>query len=254
MMKKLGIICLILFLALALYLGSSIVALEEQGVLDVARDIPRTDPWTVTGCRIEDIPEAVRGQLSFKFGGGWFALDANCPEDWWYHGSFCGPKRVYPLSTPGISVVRGWLLQPGFWWTNTSMENSWEAHVSPAIDWNLSISLGTAGGEIDLRGIRTDCHIRLLNSQLILRPAEAGQESSYSIMSFRSHLIMEIPQDAPVRIRFSGISAKSNLLDLGWEIVDKYYVSPAWSPNTKAVDVQANMLYSELQVIVIEQG
>ncbi len=191
------------------------------------------------------------GEVEMKFGGGKVLLDSETEQ--LVEGLFRGAAGAATSVDRYNNEIKIFIRQAeGIWYPQRHFINDWKVHLSPNLPWKITMDAGAAEGDLDF----TDLEIQQLNAKLgagdfRFKFGNNGEYGEVKMQAGASNVRVEVDGETGIRIRVKGALANTNLDELGWPIVDNYYVSPGYEEALSRIDLDLEVAVGNFEVDVL---
>lgn len=238
------------------FLAFFLVVIAVAGVLVssllITGPVPTPRDGVHTDLRVERDrhPGLETGRLNLHFGGGQLFLDGRTEN--WFEGSFRGPTGTTPsYSVRGDELVLN-MRENRVSWPTRNIINIWHLHLSPDLDWDLSVESGAVDGELNLEGIPLqNVKIKVGAGNMEVRLGENGQDVSMRVEAGATNMKILVREDTALDMGVKGVLANTNLKELGWPQVDGRYRSPVYNGAVSTVTLDVEVAVGNFTVEVL---
>lgn len=193
----------------------------------------------------------ISGEVVMAFGGGKITLDSGTGQI--FEGLFRGAAGAVASVDRKNDEVKIRIGQDdGIRFFQPRNPADWTVHLSPDLPWNINLDAGAAEGDFDF----TDLDFRKLNIRLgagdfNFKFGGNGKYGDVKIQAGASNVKVQVDEKTGVRINVKGALASTNLTELGWPVIDQYYVSPGYDEALSRIDLELEMAVGNFELEVL---
>ncbi|AET66759.1 hypothetical protein Desor_1085 [Desulfosporosinus orientis DSM 765] len=122
-------------------------------------------------------------------------------------------------------------------------------NLSPEVRYDLNVEAGAINGKIDLSQLLVEqFKISTGASDFELEFGDTGLTTEGKIDSGASKVVLVVPENVGLKIRFSGVASNTNFMGSGLLLEDKNWLSPNFAQAKSKVDLEISTAAGSLQL------